>query len=254
MASDSLRPFAEALLRPDNPVPDGVVNPDGVPATKRFDVYRNNVIVSLIDALASRYPVVQTLVGEAFFQAVAREFVIHHPPASPVMLNYGTAFPEFLDGFPPAATVPYLGDVARLESARRIAYHASDSPVLDPALLEQIDPTQFESLTFTTNPSLWLFQSDYAIVSIWQANSQGTELDVPVSDAQSVMVCRPDLEVEVRELPGGAYAFLSALQEGGTLGSAAQAGLVSNPAFDLATTLTGALSAGIFTDFEIIKE
>ncbi|WP_306258139.1 DUF2063 domain-containing protein [Pararhizobium sp. IMCC21322] len=253
MASESLRPFAEALLQPGSPVPDGVTNPDGVPATKRFDVYRNNVIVSLIDALASRFPVVQTLVGEEFFQAAAREFAINHPPASPVMLHYGTGFPDFLDGFPPAASVPYLGDVARLESARRAAYHAENAQPLDPAQLEQIAPDQFEVLTFQTHPSLSLIESDYAILSIWQANSQGSALDVPIATPQSILICRPMLEVEVRGLPQGAYAFLSALQQGGTLGAAAQAGLLSNPAFDLASTLTGALSAGVFTDFKITK-
>lgn len=254
MANHSLRPFAEALLQPGGPVPHGVINPDGIPATKRFDVYRNNVIVSLIDALASRFPVVQTLVGEAFFQAAAREFVVNQPPASPVMLHYGTEFPAFLDDFPPAASVPYLGDVARLESARRTAYHAANAQQLDPALLEQIAPDHFEKLTFTTHPSLYLIESSYAILSIWQANSQGTELDVPTNTPQSVLICRPVLDVEVRDLPQGAYAFLTVLQQGGTLGTAAQAGLLSNPAFDLATTLTGALSAGVFTDFEITRE
>lgn len=254
MASESLRPFAEALLQPGSPAPDGVINPDGVPATKRFDVYRNNVIVSLIDALASRFPVVQTLVGEAFFQAASREFVINQPPASPVMLHYGTEFPAFLDGFPPAVSVPYLGDVARLESARRSAYHARNAQPLDPAQLERIAPDQFEALAFQTHPSLCLIESDYAILSIWQSNSQGSELDVPANTPQSVMVCRPMLEVEVRGLPQGAYAFLSTLQQGGTLGAAAQAGLLSNPAFDLATTLTGTLSANVFTEFEITKK
>lgn len=254
MANDSLRPFAEALLRPGNSVPDGIINPDGVPATKRFDVYRNNVIVSLIDALASRFPVIQTLVGEAFFQAAAKEFVLHNPPESPVMLHYGTGFPNFLDSFLPAASVPYLGDVARLESARRSAYHASNALPLDPTHLEKVAPNQLETLTFKTHPSLFLIESDYAILSIWQANSQGTELDVPTGTPQSVMVCRPELEVEVRELPKGAYAFLSTLHQGGTLGAASQTGLLSNPAFDLATTLTGALSAGVFTEFEQDKE
>ena len=254
MANDSLRPFAEALLNPDSPVPDGIINPDGVAATRRFDVYRNNVIVSLIEALASRCPVVQTLVGEAFFQAAAREFVIHHPPTSPVMLHYGMEFPDFLRNFPPAASVPYLGDVAQLESARRSAYHAANDHPLDPAQLQEIAPDQFETLVFKTHPSLCLIDSDYAILSIWQANSQGTELDVPTGTPQAIMICRPALEVEVRALPQGAYAFLSTLQQGQTLGAAAQAGLLSNPAFDLASTLTGALSAGVFTECDTTRE
>lgn len=251
MANEGLRPFADALLQPGGPIPDGVINPDGVPATKRFDVYRNNVIVSLIDALASRYPIVQKLVGEEFFQAMAREFVTAHPPSSPVMLGYGQGFPEFLYAFPPAASLPYLSGVARIENARRTAYHAVDALPIDPVVLETIPPEQFERVTFEMHPSLALIQSEFAIKSIWQANSQETALEVPIDTPESVMICRPKMDVEVRGLPDGAFAFLTKVETGHTLGEAAQAGLLASPVFDLATTLTGALTAQIFTSFQL---
>ena len=53
--------FAAALRRrrcstPARPVPPVVAGPRGKAATRRYDVYRNNVTVSLIDALAAVYP------------------------------------------------------------------------------------------------------------------------------------------------------------------------------------------------------
>lgn len=251
MANEGLRPFADALLQPGSPVPKGVINPDGVPATKRFDVYRNNVIVSLIDALASRYPSVQKLVGDEFFQAMAREFVIAHPPSTPVMLSYGQNFPNFLDVFPPAASLPYLSGVARVENARRCAYHAADATPIDPSILGTIPPEQFETVTFETHPSLILIDSEFAIKSIWHANSQGIALEIPINTPESVLICRPQMDVVVRDLPNGAFAFLTEVEKGNTLGEAAQAGLLASPVFDLANTLTGALSAQIFVSFQI---
>ncbi|MBP0650496.1 putative DNA-binding domain-containing protein, partial [Mycobacterium tuberculosis] len=61
--------IAAALVAPDRPVPAGLEGRDGRPAGRRFAVYRNNVVVSLIDALAARFPVVAMLVGDAFFRA-----------------------------------------------------------------------------------------------------------------------------------------------------------------------------------------
>ena len=55
--------FRAALLDPASPSPEGVRNPDGMHATKRFDVYRNNVIVGLMDAMETAFPVIQKLIG-----------------------------------------------------------------------------------------------------------------------------------------------------------------------------------------------
>lgn len=122
--------FAAALLNPDLPPPTGLCARNGSDPSIRFAVYRNNVIFSLIDALADSFPVVQMLVGETFFRAMAREFAYQYPPRSPVLAQYGADFPGFIGDFQPAASLPYLADVARLEYAYIQAYHAADAAAL----------------------------------------------------------------------------------------------------------------------------
>ena len=48
--------FAQALLDPDLPCPSGLCTWNGSDPARRFAVYRNNVVVSLIDALADIVP------------------------------------------------------------------------------------------------------------------------------------------------------------------------------------------------------
>ena len=119
--------FASALLDPERDVPHGVVAPDGRVDRKRFNVYRNNVVVSLASALEAAYPAVREIVGHEFFRAMALVHARAHPPTDPRMILYGGAFPNFLETFEPAAHLAYLPDVARLERARREAYHAADA-------------------------------------------------------------------------------------------------------------------------------
>ncbi|PTT93348.1 DUF2063 domain-containing protein, partial [Pseudomonas sp. HMWF005] len=85
--------FAAALLDPQLPCPDGLCSANGADPASRFSVYRNNVQSSLINALADSYPVVQQLVGEDFFRAMAAVFVQQHPPETPLMSRYGEALP-----------------------------------------------------------------------------------------------------------------------------------------------------------------
>lgn len=81
--------LAAALLDPDAPCPVGLTAWNGSDPARRFAVYRNNVVVSLIDALAATFPVTLELVGEEFFRAMAGVFVRAVPPTSALLAEYG---------------------------------------------------------------------------------------------------------------------------------------------------------------------
>ena len=52
-----------------------------------------------------------------------------------IILRVADLFPEFLARFPPAASLAYIADVARLEWAVNRALHAPDAAPLDVARL-----------------------------------------------------------------------------------------------------------------------
>ena len=58
--------FAAALVDPGLPAPQGLRRQVRLPQSRRFDVYRNNMMVSLIKALESAFPAVRRLVGSDF--------------------------------------------------------------------------------------------------------------------------------------------------------------------------------------------
>lgn len=242
--------FAHALLNPELPCPSGLTTWNESDPEIRFAVYRNNVMVSLIDALADTYPVVQTLVGEEFFRAMARVFSQSSPPQSKVMAFYGRDFADFIASFHPAASVPYLADVARLEMARVMAYHAADVASIHTEVLQAAlaDPEQLLSLRLMLHPSVHVTDSTFAIFSIWAAH-QGAVCASSVDPdvAQTVLVYRAGLDVDTMELTDGTGLFVSTLLAGQTLADAAQAANSIDPAFDLANALTLLLRLRLIT-------
>lgn len=243
--------FIDALRQPETPVPEAIGMKDGAPAKRRFDVYRNNVASGMIEALRATYPAVDKLVGAEFFAASARVFLDRHPPRSPLLFRYGEAFADFLDAFPPAASTPYLGDVARLEWARLQAYHAKDS---DPLSIEALsgfthdengETVDVGELRFTLHPSLALIGSRWPIVSLWAASTgQGASDDVDMSRSERAVVVRPSLTVDTRSLPEGAFALMQALNDGRTLQHAASAAADVADDFDLSQHLQGLFAIG----------
>jgi hypothetical protein len=232
-APDFAATFASALLDPATPCPSGLTTWNGSDAAQRFGVYRNNVTVSLIDAVADTFPVVQQLVGEAFFRVMAGEFVRRSPPASPVLAWYGDTFAEFIAAFPPASGVPYLADVARLEYARVLAFHAADA---DPVPVAEVagwlnDPDALPTLRLQLHPSLQVIDSSFAIVSLWGAHQGIVDLaTVDPAQPECALVLRHGLSVEVMGIPATGGHFIAALQAGASLGGAVQQ--AANAPFD----------------------
>jgi hypothetical protein len=223
--------FAEALLLAVPPPPDVAV-PGGADPRRRFGVHRNNVVGGLINAVATRFPVVERLVGAEFFREMARVYVSRDPPRSPILLRYGSTFPAFIEGFAPVAAVPYLADVARLELARGCAYHAADALPLAPHAFADLKPGDFARTSLRLHPSVNLLTSPWPIVSIWQAHQGAAEPAVANWTPEAALVARPDLDVEVRHLPPGGYQFLTALAQRASFSRAAAIAATEAPGFD----------------------
>jgi hypothetical protein len=198
-------------------LPAGVTARRPDETSRRFAVYRNNMVHSLTEALMRRFPVVERLVGPEFFRALAPLYLAADPPPSAVLIRWGAGFPEFLAGFPPLAGLPYLPDVARLEWLRGIAYHAADAqPLSAEALAAETDPARLRP---GLHPSVSLLRSRHPVVSVWLANQPGTEpapldLDAP----ETALILRdPSDRVPVIALSAGDAAFVEALLSGQSL-------------------------------------
>ncbi|QJP15898.1 DUF2063 domain-containing protein [Starkeya sp. ORNL1] len=241
--------FAGALHEADG-VPEGITSWNGPRPERRFEVYRNNVAYGLGRALAARFPVAEKLVGEEFFAGMARAFIAAHPPRTPLLLFYGDEFADFVAGFAPAAELPYLPDVIRLEAARGHAYHAADVAPLAPSALAGVSQERLFDLVFEPHPSLSVLRSVHPVVTIWAMNAG--EMPLAPLDAwtgEDALIIRPALHVLVRRLPPGGAAFLRALAGGAALGAAAEVAFADDPQFDLTANLTGAFEAGVFAAF-----
>ena len=210
----SMHPETQDTLRAalfDGSVPAGVTAVGDV--ARRFSVYRNTVHHSLIEALGERFPAVRRLVGAAFFAAAARQFIHESPPSSPLLAEYGAAFPEFLARFEPVAGLPYLADVARLEWLRGRAYHAADADALEPSAFREAVAMAEGDVGISLHPSSALFWSPYPAVSIWRANHDGRTEPIPPGPEAALVFRRSDA-VPVLSIPQHLLPVLDAFHRG----------------------------------------
>jgi hypothetical protein len=216
----------------------------------RMRVYRNNVAAALVSALQVRYPVTAQLVGEEFFFGMARLFAETTRPQSPVLIEYGRAFADFIRGFAPASGLAYLGDVADLESLWWQAYHAREAQPLAASALAGMAPESLGELRLDLHPSVGLFASGHAVASIWEAHHGGAAMGTFAPDQpQHVLVSRPTAEIGIRAISPETFAFLMALKQGETLADAVEAAAARNPDLDISAQIGGSFSLGLITGF-----
>ena len=246
-------PLAELQRRFAAALADPAEAPPVTSSAQRFAIHRNNVRAGIIGVLEARYPVVKRLVGDDFFLGLARTYLEAEPPTSPILMLFGSGFPDFIDSFDGTADVPYLADVARLEWLQHEAYNAADATAIGSAALAAIPGDQVAGVRFEVHPSLRLLASPHPALTIWQMNSSPGEIQTTklAAEAEHILILRPALDVELRRIDAAFYAFCTALKDRSCLGDAVEAATLHSDSFDVQRALAGLIAMSALIGFDL---
>jgi hypothetical protein len=221
-----------------------------------FAVYRNTVTKGCIDALQANYPAVAALVGEEWFRDAAAVFAREEPPSHPTLLDYGAGFADFLADFAPAAEMPYLADVARLDRLWTEAHVAAAADTLDPAALALLDIHEMPRLTLRPHPAArWRWFDGMPVFTIWSGNRAGA-FDGAALDwrGEGVLLSRPAGEVLHVPLGAAGAAMLDACARGDSVHDAVLAALDADASVDVAQLIRQLLDAAAFSALQPCRE
>lgn len=241
--------FAAALLGDDDePVLHRLRGPH---AASRLAVYRNNVLHGLIEALGAAYPVLRQVLGAELFDALAGEYAREQPPRHAALLDYGASFGAFCERHAAVAALGYVNELAALERARLRAWHAADYRPLDAAMLATLPAAELPALQLALAPEATLLACRYPVAAIHAAHAETPpRAFAQTPQAQWLLVYRPQLQVQIRELSPGAHALLAALASGNPLAAAAASARHIAPTFELIAEFAALLAAGVFSAYQ----
>jgi hypothetical protein len=194
----------------------------GLAAIDRLEIYRHGYFARLVECLADDYPAVAHALGAKAFDALCRDFIAQHPPASASLNFYGAPFAAFCAGRP-APLAPFVSDLARLEWAVVEAIHADGEMLLDLAALAGISEADWSRLRLVPSATLRIIHSEYPIHRHYQAFLAGEDPAVPTPEASSLAVCRRGDDVWRIGLSPMFAVLLGRLIEGTPLATAIEA-------------------------------
>jgi len=237
--------FAHALFAPET---ESAPEVRAFAAQPAFAVYRNTVMKGCIDALQANCPAVTRLVGDEWFRAAAAVYARDNLPRRPSLMLYGASFPEFLERFEPAAGLPYLPGVARLDRLWTEAHAAPNENAVDPGAVARLAPEVLAGIVLRPHAAArWAWFPELPIYTIWSRNRGDNASPADLDwKAEGALLVRPRDTVEWIEIDAAGCAFLDTCAEGGTLSDAAHAALEARSDADLAGLMVTLLGAGAF--------
>ncbi|EXI80389.1 MAG: hypothetical protein AW12_02872 [Candidatus Accumulibacter sp. BA-94] len=232
--------FVRSMFDATDIAAESFVCANGMAPAARLAIYRNNIVQNYREALRDVYPVVERLVGEAFFRFAADSYIPCHPSCQGNLHGFGGEFAAFLEQFPPAAGLPYLGDVSRLEWNWHESFHAADASAMAIDRLMTVAEAALPSLHFQLHPSCRLLASPFPVDRIWAANQPDAAESVTVdlaAGAVRLLIRRRGDAVAIELVGDPEFALLAALMQGLPLQGALHAAQAFDTSFDLAAFL-----------------
>jgi hypothetical protein len=220
----------------------------GVDAGKRLGIHQRHYETSLVTALLDRFPATVWLAGSPFVSEAARHFVHEHPPHAPCIVEYGAEFPEFLSTRPGAEQLSYLPAFATLERHLGSVALAIEQKPVTLGELATIGIDVLTNAAFRLQPGLRYLHASWPVDELMTLYLTNTAPDECVLSAADVWIEIRGARGAFRftRLDAGDFMFRTAIQEGRSVGDAAEDALVF-AAFDPGRALASLVNDRLVT-------
>jgi hypothetical protein len=188
------------------------VHAGGIDPLARLRIYRHAVGAIQREALATAFPALRALVGEACFEDLADRYAAEIGSASGDLQDYGAGFAEFVAGRPELAGYPWLADVARLEWLRQQAWLAPSPPVPAADVLAQRLRQAGDDPGLRLREDVRALVADVPALDLWRFAHDPDAVAVdPAGPAQGVLLWRAQTQVAMLAVTPAQAALAAAL-------------------------------------------
>lgn len=217
--ADLQHQFAQAVLTGDAPA---ALFAGCVPYGEALAIHRGTIMGALVNALRLSYPTVDALVGEEFFDQTCRTFAEANLPITASLAAYGGGFADFLADFVPAAALPYLPDIARLDRAIETALHA-------PLLWQRFGLDAAASINLPQSLAVLrlTYPADEIRAALGDDEAMAAIVNLPAE--YFILVWRKGFDAAVQRVSAPAGRFLAALLAGSGADAAFRAAVAAAP-------------------------
>lgn len=190
----------------------------------RLDIYRDQYLARMDEALSGDFPGVKRCLGEDAWDQLVHDYVEAHPSRSYTLNRLGDHFAAYLADRPDLRRGAFVRDLARLEQAVTEVFDAPQTPVLQPEQVAAVAPQAWDGARLLPVSALRILALGHNVDDYLEAvQAEAETLPSTARKNTWVVVFRHDFHMHRQALSRPQYDMLSALADGTPLGTAFRA-------------------------------
>lgn len=241
--------FARSIIDGNAPELLPWITARGIEPASRLQIYRNAVLATHVETLATSFPSVQRMLGEDCFDGWATRYAAWHGSSSGNLQIMGRDFAGFLASQPELAALPWLEDLTRLEWLRQCTILAAEAPALalttlHASLLAVDDDPRLRLL-----PCVHVLAPALPVLDLWHFSQDPDAAPIDLdAGPQGALLWREHGQVAMQACTPATASFVAALLDGCTLSNAMTAALHVDASATLAQLLAPLLDHALVQD------
>ena len=237
--------FTQALRYKNTLISREIQGKQALSSDDLLQLYRNNFVIGVSEALAATYPHTLALVGEDFFNSVAREFILQQPPQENNIISYGDGFSAYLHTLPQLQSLPYIAEMARFEwLLEQTTNLYQENKQLDIERLAAVPEQQFAAIRLQLPSQVSLFHSEQNIQRLYQMMVNNSIQETDLNQACYMALKKhADFRIELIPLTQDEFVLLQKIHQ--------QCALSEITASNLQPFLPELIEKGLINDFTI---
>jgi hypothetical protein len=215
------RAVAAHVLTGEGPsVDDWIRVPAGVDEAARLAVHTHGYPARVTESLREAFPATANILGEGSFAVLAARYLAHIPSELRNLNDIGAVLPEFLRSDGLKDDLPFLPDLAGLEWAVTVCFHAELASAFDASICSGWLTEDWERARIDFQPGLAVVRSPWPLRELRETRHlERTQIDVDLVDRPDcVLVRRRGFEVVVESIAEVEAEAIERLRAGTPLG------------------------------------
>ena len=198
--------FIKGIYNPDNQTILAEIKEGRINKVELFDIYRNNILSNLTNALRLTYNLVYRKIGDKNFEKIAKDFIMKNPSKSGNLDNYHPKFPQFLKSSN-LQNNDFLSELANFEWLLHLSYLAANGVGINIENLQKLPKEKLFEIKFKLHPSCFLIKANHNLISVYEGNNKKIKKQI------YILINRGTGEVIPEALSEKEFSFLKAASE-----------------------------------------